>query len=372
MEIICEQLISKRNINKPCYKNKKQPTLIVLRALALGDLLTAIPALRALKRAFPSHRRILTCPRWLVPLAQLIDAADEFIEGANFADEGKDQHEMQYRIPTDLQARIKLEKAQLNGLIEIFEKPNIAVNLRGVRIATHKVLLDLKPRRFIGFYNQDVPETAESPIWQPNEHEVVRWCRLLQENGVPADPYNLHFIPPDCNISYVKGATIIHPGAGSSARHWPIERWATIVRWEKERGNRVVLTGGPHEVEMASKVAALSELPIDAIFAGRTDILGLAAFCGAAKKIICPDTGIAHLAVAVGTPSVALFGPMPPSRWGLPVHLPQHRVLWAGMTGEPYAINPDNGLLKISAEDVVSEIIDLEEKGYYHYGENLR
>ena len=365
MEITCEQLISKRNINQPCYKNKKKPTLIVLRALALGDLLTAIPALRALKRAFPSHRRILTCPRWLVPLAQLIDAADEFIEGANFADEGEGQHEMQYRIPTGLQARIKLEKAQLNGLIGISEKPNIAVNLRGVRIATYKVLLDLKPRRFIGFYNQDVPETAESPIWQPNEHEVVRWCRLLQENGIPADPFDLHFTPPDCNIpNYVKGATIIHPGAGSPARYWPIERWTDIARCEKERGNRVILTGGPHEVEMASKVAAISKLPKDAIFAGRTDILELATFCGAAKKIICPDTGLTHLAVAVGTPSVSLFGPMPPSRWGPPEYLPQHRVLWAGMTGEPYASSPDNGLLKISIEDVIQELIDLEKIGY--------
>ena len=366
MKTIFKKLISRGNISKFCSKNKNQPTLIILRALALGDLLTAIPALRALKKAFPSHRRILTCPRWLVPLAELTDAADEFIEGANFIGEDKGQNDVKYRIPTDIQKRIKLEKAQLNGLIGLSEKPDIAVNLRGVRIATHKVLLDLKPSKFIGFYNEDVSDTRGSAIWQPDEHEVVRWCRLLQENGIPADPCDLHFIPPKCNVpAFVKGATIIHPGAGSPARHWPIERWAAIAQLEKERGNRVILTGGPHEVDIASKIAAISDLHSDAIFAGRTDILKLTAFCSAAKRIICTDTGIAHLAVALRIPSVTLFGPMPPSRWGPPGHIPRHRVLWARMIGEPYALNPDKGLLKISVKDVVSEIIDLEEKGYY-------
>lgn len=336
--------------------------MVILRALALGDFLTSLPALRALVRAFPEHRRILTCPCWLRPLVQMTRVADEIIDGAHFGKETGDA--VQYRVPTDLQERIELEKAQLKGLKGAPKEPDIAVNLRGQRVALHETLLALKPHRFIGYYNPDVPATEGSPIWRPDEYEVERWCRLLQENGIPADPRDLHIEPSDLAVlRTVRGATIIHPGAGSPARHWPVERWAAVARWEMQRGNRVILTGGPHEVEIASKVAALAELPSDAMFAGRTDILELTALCRAARRIISTDTGIAHLSVALRVPSVTLFGPMPPSRWGPPPHLSQHRVLWAGMTGEPYALSPDNGLLKISVEDVLAEIVGLEKKG---------
>lgn len=352
-----------REGNMSHHRNENQPALVVLRALALGDLLTALPALRALKRAFPAHQHILTCPCWLKPLAQLIGVADDFIEGAYF--NGKDERRARYRVPTDLQLRIELEQAQLNGLRCTTERVDIAINLRGERIATHQALLALKPRRLIGFYNSEVPETAGSPVWRPDEHEVMRWCRLLQENGIPTDPDDLHFTPPDIVIPDIaKDAVIVHPGAGSPARHWPVERWADIAQWEKQRGNRVIVTGGPYEVKIAKTLAALAELPPDAVFAGRTDTLELAALCAAARRIICPDTGIAHLAVALRIPSVVLFGPMSPVRWGPPKHFLQHRVLWAGITGEPYAQNPDKGLLRITVEDVLSEIVDLEKEGH--------
>lgn len=344
-------------------KEDTQPILLILRALALGDLLTVLPALRALKKAFPAHRRILTCPVWLKPLAQWIDAADNFIEGAYFSEDY--QAGGPYQVPTDLQLRIELEKAQLNGLAGISKEPDIAVNLRGERTATHQVLLRLRPHRYIGFRNADIPETAANPIWQPDEAEVARWCRLLQESGISSDPDDLHFLPPVSNITHkASGATVIHPGAGSPARYWPIERWATVAQWEMQRGNKVILTGSLPELEMVSKVAELAGLPPESIYAGRTDILDLAALCGVARKIVCTDTGIAHLAVGLRIPTVVLFGPTPPSRWGPPGHLPQHRVLWAGFTGEPYASKPDSGLLKIQVEEVLAEIIKLEDMDF--------
>lgn len=340
-------------------KATKQPTMVILRALALGDFLTGLPALRALARAFPKHYRYLTSPIWLRPLVQITGVADEVVDGARFS---TDEHLGQYKVPTDLQERINLEQAQLNGLEGVPKEPDVAVNLRGQRAALHETLLALNPRHYVGYYNPDVPATKGNPIWRPDEHEVERWCRLLKESEIPSDIHDLHIVPPQIDIPNIcKGATIIHPGAGSPARHWPIERWAFIAQWEKKQGNRVILTGGSHEVEIASRVAALADIPSDAIFAGRTNILELVALCGFAKRIICPDTGIAHLAIALGIPSVALFGPMPPSRWGPPSHLlQQHRVLWAGISGEPYAPSPDNGLLKISVEDVIAEIIHLE------------
>jgi ADP-heptose:LPS heptosyltransferase len=329
--------------------------MVVLRALALGDFLTGLPALRALRKAFPQHLCFLTCPYWLRPLALATNAADEFIDSAHVPGSGESSGG--HWVPKDLCDRIKLEQAQLLGLVGAPQEPDIAVNLRGERDATQRVLLALRPRRLIAYRNDNIAETSAGPLWRPDEHEVDRWCRLLSESGIPADPQDLHMSLPEIAVpDFVRGATLIHPGAGSPARLWPPERWAAVARWEAQRGKSVVITGGSHEVELALEVAERSGLERERVLAGRTGVLELAAIVSAAARVVCPITGVAHLAWAVHTPSVTLFATVPPSRWGPPPYLPQHRVLWAGMIGEPYAPEPDPGLLKISVEDVIREI----------------
>jgi ADP-heptose:LPS heptosyltransferase len=71
--------------------------------------------------------------------------------------------------------------------------------------------------------------------------------------------------------------------------------------------------------------------------------------------VACGDTGVAHLATALGTPSVVLFGPTPPAEWGPPPD-PGHAVLWAGRRGDPHAAAPDPGLLAITVLDVVAAL----------------
>jgi ADP-heptose:LPS heptosyltransferase len=118
----------------------------------------------------------------------------------------------------------------------------------------------------------------------------------------------------------------------------------------------VFLTGGPAEVPLAKHVARRAGLPESAVLAGRTNLGQLAAAVAAAARVVCGDTGVAHLATALGTPSVVLFGPTSPARWGPPPERPQHRVLWAGRTGDPHARDPDPGLLRIDAARVVREL----------------
>jgi ADP-heptose:LPS heptosyltransferase len=82
----------------------------------------------------------------------------------------------------------------------------------------------------------------------------------------------------------------------------------------------------------------------------------LAAIVGGAGRLVCGDTGVAHLATALGTPSVVLFGPTAPAHWGPPPDRPIHRVLWAGRTGDPHASRPHEGLLAIGTADVLEAL----------------
>ena len=91
------------------------------------------------------------------------------------------------------------------------------------------------------------------------------------------------------------------------------------------------------------------------MYAGRTNLRELAALVAAAGRVVCGDTGVAHLATAYRRPSVVLFGPTSPSAWGPPAR-PYHRVLWNGTTGDPHADRVDPGLLAIDPARVIAAL----------------
>jgi ADP-heptose:LPS heptosyltransferase len=92
----------------------------------------------------------------------------------------------------------------------------------------------------------------------------------------------------------------------------------------------VVVTGSMAERALAARVAGAAGLGPDAVLAGRTGVADLAALVAGARLVVCGDTGVGHLATAYGTPSVVLFGPVPPRLWGPPPDRPWHRALWPG------------------------------------------
>jgi ADP-heptose:LPS heptosyltransferase len=183
---------------------------------------------------------------------------------------------------------------------------------------------------------------------------VARWCRLLAESGVPADPGRLGLeVEPDPAAA---GATVVHPGAADAGRRWPADRFAAVARRERRDGRRVLVTGGPGEVALAREVAATAGLPPGDVLAGRTDLVALARVVAGADRLVCGDTGVAHLASAVATPSVVLFGPVPPAEWGPPEADGRHVALWAGRPGDPHAARTDPGLLRIWVGDVLAAL----------------
>ncbi|MFF5990578.1 glycosyltransferase family 9 protein [Prauserella flavalba] len=294
---------------------------LVLRALGLGDLLTAVPALRALRAARPGDRIVLAAPAPLAPLAELSGAVDEVL-------------------PTP-------------GLGELRwpgEPPALAVNLHGSGPESSTDLLATRPGELLTHRHPDLPE-VRGPAWREDVHEVRRWCDLLGSAGIPADPDDLA-LPAPKGPNPAPGAVVLHPGAAFPSRRWPAHRFAAVAR--ALAGHRVVVTGGAGEEGLAREVAEAAGLAEDAVLAGRTDLAGLAAVVADAALVVCGDTGVGHLATAFGTPSVLLFGPTPPSRWGPPGNRSRHKVLWAGRRGDPFADRPDPGLLRITEAEVLA------------------
>jgi len=307
-----------------------RPTLLVLRALGLGDLLTALPALRGLADAFPQHRRLLAAPRALRPLARQDGVVDDVVDVSGLAP-----------LPPGLAA-------------------DVAVNLHGRGPQSHRVLLAVGPRRLVAFQHPEIPQTAGAPCWRADEHEVERWCRLLVLSGIAADATRLELTPPaTAPPSAAVGATLIHPGAASAARRWPADRWAAVARAERAAGRRVIVTGGAGEIPLVRAVARRAGLEAGAVQAG-LDVVQLAALVAAAGRVVVGDTGVAHLATALGTPSVVLFGPTSPALWGPPPARRHHRALWAGRSGDPHGDTVDPGLLAISVREVLQALGDLE------------
>jgi ADP-heptose:LPS heptosyltransferase len=297
--------------------------LLVLRALGLGDLLTAVPALRALRRGCPGHDLVLAAPAALDPLVRLAGVAERRCDASGLA-----------------------------PLVWQGGAPDVAVNLHGRGPQSHRLLGALSPRRLVAF---GCPAAGHAgPEWRDDEHERDRWCRLVREGLlVPADPADLALRRPASQPA-APGAVVVHPGAAYPARRWPADRFAEVARVLVDGGHEVVVTGGADEVALAGEVAAGAGLTARAVLAGRTDLPALSAQVASARLVVCGDTGVAHLATAFGTPSVLLFGPTPPARWGPPAEGP-HTVLWHGTgTGDPWADRVDPSLLDITVEEVVA------------------
>jgi ADP-heptose:LPS heptosyltransferase len=302
-------------------------SVLLLRALGLGDFLTGVPAYRAVRRAFPGHRVVLAAPAVFTELASLTGAVDEVL-------------------PTGELAPIRWSGPP----------PELAIDLHGRGLASHRLVAALRPRDLIVFGGPHGGGFA-GPAWHPDEHEVARWCRLCQESGIPADPGDLRLSGPGrpCGTRAAAAPTIIHPGAASGSRRWPAARFAAVARQLAGTGHQVWLTGSAAERGLAGLVARQAGLPDDRVLAGTTSLRGLSALVASARLVISGDTGVAHLASAHARPSVTLFGPVPPAEWGPPVH-PRHQVLWRagpGYRGDPHGIRPDPALTASTVADVL-------------------
>jgi len=307
-----------------------RPELVVLRAIKLGDILIAVPALHALRRAYPGHRITLATTAWLAPIVELLPV------DLHLAQQGLD-HDMPI-VP---------------GTVDV------AVNLHGSGGESRSIVEHLRARHVI----KHAAPGEEGLPWVDGMHERERWIRLLDAFGVPGDPDEVSIAVPAVGPA-VRNATVIHVGAFYGARHWPVERFADVARSLADRGHHVVVSGGAADVERATAVAEGAGLPPESVVAGTLDLQEFAAVIADAHAVVTVDTGAAHLASAYGIPSVVLFGPAPPEEWGPPATGP-HVVLTDASVrlGETFAEEPDPALLAVTAQDVLGAVEDVTRVG---------
>ncbi|WP_194813512.1 glycosyltransferase family 9 protein [Nocardia sp. XZ_19_385] len=295
---------------------------LILRARGLGGLLTALPALRGLRAARPHHRLVLAAPGWLRPIVDMTGCVD------------------------DLHATPILGDLRWNA-----PPPTSAVNLHGPGPEGIADLDATDPEQLITYRHPDFP-LVRGPAWPDDLHETLRWCKLLESAGIPTDPASIELDPPPEALGQ-RTHVVIHPGASSPARQWPAERFATVASRLQAAGHPILVTGTSTELPLARYVAEHAGLPETSVVAGELTLQQLAATVAGAALVICGDTGVGHLATAFGTPSVLIFGPLSPAQSGPPAGRAAHIALWAGQTGDPYAAEPDPGLLLVSAMEVI-------------------
>ncbi|WP_225753523.1 glycosyltransferase family 9 protein [Actinotalea sp. Marseille-Q4924] len=325
-------------------------TVLVLRALGLGDALTGVPALRGLRRAFPDHRLVLAAPAGLGGWLRDLGVVDAVLPASG------------------VRAVEPLDPALVAEVVG--GPPAVAVNLHGRGPQSHRVLAATEPGRLLAFAADGFPD---GPAWDEDEHEVERWCRLVRATtGASCGPEDLRLDlrldpRPDLPAAALRaedgdGAVVLHPGAASGSRRWPADRWAHLADRLVRAGRRVVVTGGSDEIALAESLVLGLPAERAVVTAGRLDLPGLADVVARAALVVCGDTGVAHVATAAGTSSVLLFGPTPPHRWGPATDVARHRVLHRGdpdRPGDPHGDEPDPALLALTLDEVHAAVEEM-------------
>ena len=297
----------------------------VVRALRLGDLLSAVPVLRALRAALPGAEIVLVG----LPSAQaFVERFDRYLDGLLALPGFPGLPEAPPR-PADIPAFL----ARAHEL-----RFDLAIQLHGSGGVTNPLTVLLGARVNAGFYVPGAycPDEERFLPYPEGEPELRRGLRLMQFLGVPLRGEELEFPLHAADreeLGSLDGAgglrtgeyVCIHAGASSEERRWEVERFAAVADDLAARGLRVVLTGVAAEAGLAGKLARLTRSrPL--VLAGRTSLGALAALLAGSRLLVANDTGVAHLATALRVPSVVLFDPARVERWA-PLDRTLHRVV---------------------------------------------
>ncbi len=316
----------------PPSRGARADSLLLIRPDHVGDVLFITPAVRALRAALPDAEITALVGPWsagvLTPFQEITRILTLRFPSFTRARKGS------LLAPYTLAWRAARKLRELGAGAALVMRPDhwwgaLLAHLAGVPVR-------------LGY---DLPGVApfltERISFDPGAHSVRLNLRLVEQWTGPVADVAVPLVYPilDDDAAYIDAylqeqgcgsgqrIVIMHTGAGSTYKTWLPERWASVADTLARRlGARIVLTGAAREAMSVRAVAGqLSVLPILAV--GDTTIGQLAALCARASLVLGPDSGPLHLAVAVGTPTVHLYGPADPAVYGPWGPVERHAVL---------------------------------------------
>jgi heptosyltransferase-1 len=337
------------------------PRFLIVRLSAIGDVIQAVPLACALRERFPE-----AYIAWAVegPSGTLLEghpAVDELIclrRGWLKSPRGV------WRLRQHLRSR----------------KFDIVLEAQGLTKAAVLAWLS-GARRRIGFgqpWGRELSRWLNTEIVPTGDvHIVERNLRLLRPLGIESP--RVRFDLPEQEVDrraaeamlralgIGEAFAVINPGAGWPSKLWPTARYAAVAEYLGRQWNfpTLVVWAGAAERSLTERIAAAA--PQFAYAAPETTLTQLAALARCARLFIGSDTGPLHLAAALGTPCVGLYGPWPAARHGPcgPQHIALQKVFFEGSTWQRRRA-PSTYMEAITIEDVCracDEILQREQSG---------
>ena len=278
--------------------------ILIVRLSALGDIVHAIPAAAALRRAFPQAR-----------IDWLLDA----------------RHRDIVDLVTTVDRVIVLRRATPRGWMQVLSelrtaRYDVALDFQGL-IKSAALARGSGAKRVSGFAFGHLREQIARLFYTAaaeaeGGHAARKNLRLLQTLGIVDQRIEFPLAAVDSPAltalqDRIPDApfVVINPGAAWPNKRWPAERFGALAASIRDRvGLTPVVLWGPGEEALAQAVVVASAGA--AILAPPTSVRDIVAVSRAADLFVAGDTGPLHIAMAVGTPTVSLFGPTDPRRNG--------------------------------------------------------
>ena len=312
---------------RPCVVSRAPGSLVVFRALQLGDMLCAVPALRALRAALPTTRIVLVGLPWARQFAERFPGyIDDFL--AYPGHHGLPEQPVRPDAVAPFYAAITSNKFDL------------ALQLHGSGEVSNAIVQSFGARCVAGFGIPMRPAGKDDyfypyPDWGP---EPLRLLALAEQLGARAMGVHLEFPITDGDKQELAASGIasglapgsylcVHPGARWRDKCWPSHLFAKVAdQLAIEFGLQVVLSGSASEAALTAEVAQHMRTPaLDA--AVPLSIGARAALMQRARLLLCNDTGVSHIAAGLKLPSVVIFSKADIRRWA-PLDQQHHKCLW--------------------------------------------
>jgi ADP-heptose:LPS heptosyltransferase len=315
--------------------------IAVFRALQLGDLLCAVPAIRALRRAYPEAEITLLGLPWAESFVRRFHTYfDRFLHFPGC--QGLPEQ------PVD--------PAALHQFIESMreERFDLLLQMQGDGTIVNELLTNFGARSMAGFHKAGCRMDPRFFLEYPeNVHEIIRHQLLMEHLGIAVDDGQLEFPIGTADESELLALQLpvvpwryvcIHPGSRGAWRQWPPAHFARLGTRCAEMGYDIVLTGTRDETALTREVETAIEGRVYNC-AGRTSLGAVGVLIRDAAMLIANCTGVSHMAAATRTPSVIISMDGEPHRWG-PLDKSLHRTLdWTKRPSQDDAMDALESLL---------------------------